>query len=69
MIEPSLKGLLLKPGPRPSTRTQKNQDSEKPGSGKTWTLKNLNPEKSGPKKTCTLKNLNVKKNVEHNWMQ
>ena len=30
-------GLLLKPGPGPWTRTQKNLDPEKPESWKTWT--------------------------------
>ena len=40
-----LSGLILKPGPRPWTRTQKNLDPEKPGPRKTWTLKNLGPEK------------------------
>ena len=39
--------LLLKPGPGPWTRTQKNLDPEKPGPRKTWTLKNLDPEKRG----------------------
>ena len=39
--------LLLKPGPRPWIRTQKNLDPEKPGPRKTWTLKNLDPEKRG----------------------
>ena len=41
-----LKGLLLKPGPRPWIRTLK-----------TWTQKNLDPEKSGLRKIWTLKNL------------
>ena len=50
-----LSGLILKPGPRPWTRTQKNLDPEKPGPRKTWTLKNLDPEKLGPWKTWTLK--------------
>ena len=40
--------LLLKPGPRPWTRTVKNLDPEKPGLRKTWSLKNLDPEKPGP---------------------
>ena len=45
--------LLLKPGPRPWTRTLKNLDPEKPGPRKTWTLKtwtlkNLDSEKPGP---------------------
>ena len=39
--------LLLKPGPRPWTRTLRNLYPEKPGPSKTCTLKNLYPEKSG----------------------
>ena len=46
-------GLILKPGPRPWTRTQKNLDPEKPWPCKTWTQKNLDPEKPGPWKTWT----------------
>ena len=48
--------LLLKPGLRPWTWTQKNLDPQKPGSRKAWTQKNLDPEKPGPRKTFTLKN-------------
>ena len=53
--------LLLKPGPRPWTRTQKNLDPEKPGTWKTWTLKNLDLKKPGPWKTGTLKTLEPEK--------
>ena len=49
--------LLLKPGPRPWTRTLKNLISEKPRPRKTWILKNLDPEKPGLRKTWILKNL------------
>ena len=42
--------LLLKSGPGPWTRIQKNLDPEKPGPRKTWTLNNLDPEKPGPEK-------------------
>ena len=41
------KWLVLKPGPRPWTRTL-DPDHEKPGARKTWTLKNLDSEKPGP---------------------
>ena len=64
----SNKWLLLKPGPRPWTRTLdqdpelgpwtqtlRNLDSEKPGPSKSWTLKNLDPEKLELWKTWTIK--------------
>ena len=59
-------GLLLKPAPRPWTRTLKNLDPDKSGPRKTltlktWTLKNLNPEKPGRRKTWTLKNMDPEK--------
>ena len=54
-------GLLLKPGPRPWTRTLKNMEPKKPGLRKTWTLENLDAEKPGPWKTCTQKNLDPEK--------
>ena len=44
--------LLLKPGPRPWTRIQKNLDPKNPGPGKTWILKNLNLEKPGRLEKC-----------------
>ena len=58
-----LKGLLLKPGPRPWIRTLKNLDPEKPRPWKIWTQKNLDPEKSGLWKSWTMKN------AENSWMQ
>ena len=53
--------LLLKPEPRPWTRTL-DLDPEKHGPRKTWTqknldLKNLGSEKPGLKKTWILKNV------------
>ena len=39
--------LLLKPGPKPWTRTL-DPNLEKPGAGKTWTSKNVDLEKRGP---------------------
>ena len=41
--------LLLKPGPRPWSRTL-DLDTEKPGPWKSWTQKNWDPEKPGPRK-------------------
>ena len=52
--------LLLKPGPRPWTRTL-DPDPEKPGPRKTLTQKNLDPENPGLRKTWTLKNLDPEK--------
>ena len=43
-------GLLLKPGPRLWTLTQKNLDPEKSVPKKTCTQKNLDPENLGPGK-------------------
>ena len=40
-------GLLLKPGPGPWTRTQKNLDPKNSGPWISWTLKNLGSEKHG----------------------
>ena len=62
--------LLLKPGPRPWTRTLKNLNSEKPGPRKTWILKILDPEKLGLRKTWTLKNLDSEKpGLRKTWTQ
>ena len=67
--------LLLKPGPRPWTRTLKNLDSEKPGRWETCTQKNLDPEildpenlgseKPGPRKTWILKNVDPE--IHESW--
>ena len=79
MFIQSRRWLLLKPRPRPWTRTLQNLDPEKPELRKTWTLKNLDPEKPGLRNTWILKNLDPEKsglrkfwtmkNAENNWMQ
>ena len=50
LCQKKLMGLLLKPRPRPWTRTL-DLDPEKPGPRKAWTLKILDHEKPGPWKT------------------
>ena len=62
--------LLLKPGPRPWTRTLKNLGAEKPAPRKIWTLKILDPEnlgseKPGPRKTWILKNVDPE--IHESW--
>ena len=63
--ESTTRGILLKSGPRPWTRTLKNLNPKKPGLRKPCTLKNLDSENSELRNTGGNNWTQKKRLVEH----